>query len=66
MRESCKSYEGATRVLKGSWHSDITNRANRTNKIGTSAEQNRFSDRLKRQTKRQNRTSEKSSLKASK
>lgn len=60
MRENCKSYEGsegcvrakgAVRVLKGSWHSDITNGANRTNKIGTTAEQNRFSDRLNKTNK---------------
>ena len=39
VRESCRSYEGSERLLT------ITNRANRTNKIGATAEQNRFSNR---------------------
>ena len=42
--EGCVRAEGATRAQKGSWHSYITNRANRTNKIGATAEQNRFSN----------------------
>lgn len=41
----------AAMALKGSWHSDITNRANRTNKIGATAEQNKFSDRLNKTNK---------------
>lgn len=45
MRESCKSYEGSERLLT------ITNRVNRTNKIGATAEQNRFSDRINKTNK---------------